>query len=55
MFRFVDVRDGCEEFCTDSSGKVKIYHFLSECSAVNVFLWVTVADYIYNNDVVKPV
>lgn len=55
MFRVVVVSDGCKEFCTGSSGKVKIYHFFSECSAVNVFLWVIVADYIYNNHVVKPV
>lgn len=47
--------DGCKEFCTDFSGKVKICYCFSECSAVNVFLWVIVAACIYNSDVVKPV
>lgn len=55
MFRIVVISDGCKEFCTDFSGKVKVYHFFSECSAVKVFLEVTVADCIYSNDVVKPV
>lgn len=55
MFRVVVISDGCKEFCTDFSGKVKICHFCSECSAGNVFLRVTVADYICNEDVVKPV
>lgn len=55
VFRVVVISDGCKEFCTDFSGKVKICHFCSECSAGNVFLRVTVADYICNEDVVKPV
>lgn len=54
MFRVVVISDGCKEFCTDFSDKVKICQFFSECS-VNVFLWVTVADHIYNNDVFKSV
>lgn len=55
VFKVITLSDGCKEFCTDFSDKVKICHFFSECSAVNVFLWVTVADYVYNNDVFKPV
>lgn len=35
--------------------QTRLKSVISECSAVNVFLWVTVADYVYNNDVFKPV